>query len=190
MKYTPLFLDKLRKKDEKAYQKLYDDFFPSLVAFANKYVYDDSLSEDIVQEVLITLWQNSTKINIHTSIKSYLYSAVRNSAINYLEKKTVEEKRKEGYLFSGYIYNSEDKEFAFSQDVYYHLHNAIKHLPKKSREVIIMSLNEMSLSEIQEELNVSINTVKTNKRRAYAMLREKLKKIFLISIILLFGIMH
>ena len=178
MNYTPLFLDRLRKGDQKSYEKLYHDLFPSLVVFAKKYVSDDGLSEDIVQEVFIALWNNSSKINIHTSLKSYLYSAVRNSAINHLEKKAVEEKRKERHLFPENTFTPEEEDLLLSQDVYYHIHNAIKSLPKKSREVILMSMNELSLADIQEELNVSKNTVKTHKRRAFAMLREKLKDLF------------
>ena len=178
MNYTPIFLDKLRKADQKSYEKLYHDLFPSLVIFAKKYVGDDGLSEDIVQEVFIALWNNSSKINIHTSLKSYLYSAVRNSAINHLEKKAVEEKRKEKHLFPENTSTQEDEDLMLSQDVYHHIHNVIKSLPKKSREVIMMSLNDMSISDIQDELNVSKNTVKTHKRRAFAVLREELKKHF------------
>jgi DNA-directed RNA polymerase specialized sigma24 family protein len=37
MKYTPLFLDKLRKGDQKSYEQLYHDLFPSLLLFAKKY---------------------------------------------------------------------------------------------------------------------------------------------------------
>jgi RNA polymerase sigma-70 factor (ECF subfamily) len=174
MKYTPLFLDKLRKKNQKSFEKLYYDLFAPLVVFANKYVHDAGLSEDIVQEIMISLWNNSSKINIHTSLKSYLYTAVRNTAIKHLEKQTVAEKHLGKYLV---LKNEvEENGLLLSHDVYHRVHNAIKNLPKKSREVIMMSLNSMSTAEIADELNVSINTVKTNKRRAYEMLRKDLKK--------------
>ncbi|MCT4644209.1 MAG: RNA polymerase sigma-70 factor [Carboxylicivirga sp.] len=172
--YTPLFLDKIRKKDQKSFEKLYYDLFAPLVVFANKYVHDDGLSEDIVQEIMISLWSNSTKVNIHSSLKSYLYTAVRNSAINHLEKKAVAEKHIEKHL--AFENKTEEDHLLLSRDVYRQVHNTIKNLPKKSREVIIMSLNEMSLAEIGEELNVSINTVKSNKRRAYIIFREIFRK--------------
>lgn len=176
MSYTPLFFDKLRKGDQKSYEILYHDLFPSLVVFAKKYVGDDSVSEDLVQEIFISLWNNASKIGIHTSLKSYLYSAVRNSAINYLNKKAVEEKRLSKYLPEESLL---DEELVLSQDVYSHIYNAIKSLPKMSQEVIKMSLNGLSILDIQEELGVSKNTVKTHKRRAFAVLREKLKKLYL-----------
>lgn len=174
--YTPLFLDKLRKADQKSFEQAYHDLFPSLVLFAKKYVDDDGVSEDLVQEVFIRLWNNSAEINIHTSLKSYLYTTVRNSAINHLKQKAVEEKRiRKNYVEEAFV----DEGIALSQDVYYHIHNAIKCLPKKSQVVIRMSLNGMSIADIQDELGVSKNTVKTHKRIAFSKLREKLKNLFM-----------
>ena len=177
MKYTPLFLDKIRKGDQRSFEKLYHDLFPSLVVFAKKYVDDDSLSEDIVQEVFVKFWNNISTIDIRISIKSYLYMAVRNYAINYLNRKMVLDERINKHI--SYEMTSCDEYAMLSQDVYYHIHKAIKDLPKKSQEVIRMSMNELSIAEIQEELNVSKNTVKTHRRRAYAVLRERLKDIYL-----------
>ncbi|MCG8412455.1 MAG: RNA polymerase sigma-70 factor [Bacteroidales bacterium] len=178
MNYNSIFINQLKKKDQKSFERLYLDFFPSLVVFAQKYIPDQEISEDIVQEVFIKLWDNASKIDIHTSLKSYLYSATKNSAINYLNKKNTEERQKERYLYFEDIASQSDENNALTQDVYYHLYNAIKNLPEKSRKTIILSLNNMSLSDIKNELNISINTVKTHKRRAYSTLRKKLAKFF------------
>jgi len=185
MNYTSVFIDKLRNGDRKSYETLFYDLFPSLVLYANKYVHDDALSEDIVQEVFIVLWNNSSKINVHTSIKSYLYASVKNLAINKLDKKKTENKRKDKYLSTEFVESEnfdeikfEDDEKLLSQNVYYYVHKAIESLPKKSRDVILMSMQDMSIEDIQNKLNVSKNTVKTHKRRAYAMLRDKLKNNF------------
>jgi RNA polymerase sigma-70 factor (ECF subfamily) len=175
MNYTPLFIDKIRKGDQKSFEKLYHDLFPSLVLFAKKYVHDDALSEDIVQEVFVKLWNSIANIEIRISIKSYLYMTVRNHAINYMEREKSKDKRIQDYYLSEM--NSCDEFNMLSQDVYHHIHKAIKALPKKSREVIRLSMRELSIAEIQDELNVSNNTVKTHKRLAYATLREKLKNI-------------
>ena len=176
IKYTTLFLNKLKEGDPKSFELLYHDLFPPLVVFAKKYIGDDSVSEDLVQDVFISLWHNSSKIEIHTSLKSYLYSTVRNSAVNYLNKKAVEEKRFNKFLPEESLW---DEELTLSQDVYHHVYNAIEILPRKSQEVIRMSLNGMSISDIQEELGVSQNTVKTHKRIAFSKLREKLKNLFM-----------
>lgn len=143
--------------------------FPILVTVARRYVQDDDLSKDIVQDVMIALWCNFSNINFHTSIKSYLCSAVRNSAINQLVKKDREKSKIELY---GKIKDEGD---ALSEDFFKIIHEELDNLPNKSREVIILSMNELTMLEIKDELKVSINTVKTLKKRSYSILRNKLK---------------
>ena len=63
------------------------------------------------------------------------------------------------------------------------LHEAIKTLPRQAEKVIILALNGYKNEEIAQELGVSVNTIKTQKKRAYHALREKLGNQF-IAIIL------
>ena len=57
------------------------------------------------------------------------------------------------------------------------LYEAIKDLSEKSRDIVIMTLNGSSNIDIAKELNISVNTVKTVKLRAYRVLRKRLKGI-------------
>jgi RNA polymerase sigma-70 factor (ECF subfamily) len=173
MKYTPLFIDKLRKGDQKTFEMLYHDMFPSLVVFAKKYVDDDSLSEDIVQEVFVKFWNRMSSISIRISLKSYLYMAVRNHALDLLDKKANRGDNLNEHAFDEIT--SCDEFNMLSQDVYYQLNKAIGTLPKRSREVIKLSMNELSLAEIQDELDISRNTVKTLKRIGYSKLRNSMR---------------
>jgi len=175
MKYTPLFLDKLRKGDHKSFEQLYHDLFPPLVVFAKKYIDDDGISKDIVQEVFVKFWHNISQIDIRISLKSYLYTTVRNHSVNYLNRNMVLDNRIHDQI--SYENTSHAEYSMLSQDVYCNIHKAIKDLPKKSQEVIWLSMNGLSIAEIQEELKVSKNTVKTHKKRAYTTLREKLKNV-------------
>lgn len=176
MKYTPFFLDKIRKGDQKSFEQLYHDLYPSLVVFANKYVNDTGVSEDVVQEVFVKLWHNISEINIRISIKSYLYMSVRNSSINYLKKKAIVDKGiSESIYMNG---TSFDECTMLSQDVYHRIQKEIKEMPKKMQEVMRLSMNNLTIAEIQDELDISNNTVKTHRRIGYARLREKLKHVF------------
>jgi RNA polymerase sigma-70 factor (ECF subfamily) len=68
-----------------------------------------------------------------------------------------------------------DEGDALSEDFFKIIHEELDNLPNKSREVIILSMNELTMLEIKDELKVSINTVKTLKKRSYSILRNKLK---------------
>ena len=63
---------------------------------------------------------------------------------------------------------------------------AISLLPEKRREIILLSMSGMSEQMIADTLNISINTVKNQKTKAYASLRQELKDIS--SFVLLFGL--
>jgi RNA polymerase sigma-70 factor (ECF subfamily) len=51
----------------------------------------------------------------------------------------------------------------------------IKNLPESAREIMILALNGLRNQEIADELNISINTVKTQKKIAYSKLKQKLE---------------
>ena len=63
---------------------------------------------------------------------------------------------------------------------------AISLFPEKRREIILLSMSGMSEQMIADTLNISINTVKNQKTKAYASLRQELKDIS--SFVLLFGL--
>jgi RNA polymerase sigma factor (sigma-70 family) len=63
---------------------------------------------------------------------------------------------------------------------------AISLLSEKRREIILLSMSGMSEQMIADTLNISINTVKNQKTKAYAFLRQELKDIS--SFVLLFGL--
>jgi RNA polymerase sigma factor (sigma-70 family) len=69
-------------------------------------------------------------------------------------------------------------DFAFENEVYQLLYDAINSLPPNGKQVIELSMDGLKNKEIAKSLNISVNTVKTLKLRAYKFLREKLKKIY------------
>lgn len=62
---------------------------------------------------------------------------------------------------------------------------AISKLPKERRRVVELSMAGFSQEEIAEKMAISVNTVKTQKRKAYAFLREELKHLFIIFLVLM-----
>jgi RNA polymerase sigma-70 factor (ECF subfamily) len=66
------------KLDEKAFDYIFDTYYTGLCIFANKYVEDIDLAEDIVQELFVKIWVKRGQININNSLKSYLFQSVNN----------------------------------------------------------------------------------------------------------------
>jgi RNA polymerase sigma-70 factor (ECF subfamily) len=59
---TDTILGRIKLGDEKAFELLYRKYFARLCAFANKFVGDSNLSEEIVQEVFLKVWKNRSQL--------------------------------------------------------------------------------------------------------------------------------
>ncbi|MBN1638279.1 MAG: hypothetical protein JW866_04895 [Ignavibacteriales bacterium] len=73
-------IEKIKKGDQRAFKKLFEQFYDVLCRFSYLIIKDKFIAEDIVQNVFIKIWEIKDKLEINTSIKSYLYSAVKNSS--------------------------------------------------------------------------------------------------------------
>jgi len=169
------------------YKKLFDTFYASLCLFANKYTGDIELSKDVVQEVFIKIWKDQIALGSKDNIKSFLYTAVKNKSLDYLKRKEYKSKTKLDL----------DSESILSSQTYFEkqvlieetsrlVNEAINTLPYKCKRIIRLSLKGLGNKQISEELSISLNTVKAQKRIAYQKLRPLLKSAYLVIISFLF----
>ena len=71
------------------FKDLFNDFYPQLLSFAFKYVHNKSASEDIVQDVFLSIWNRKEFINFDEPMKPLLYKVTYNKSINYLNSNEV-----------------------------------------------------------------------------------------------------
>lgn len=167
--------DKPHPMSMEGYKSLFDTLYPPLCLFANKYLHDKDISKDIVQEVFIKIWEQKIQYLNFNAIKSYLYTSVKNRCLDHLKSK-----------YHRSVTQSPDLDFDtiacegffLTQltiiDTYSQLETALNQLPKKCEKVIRLSLNAYTNNQIAEELSISKNTVKSQKRIAYQKLRHSL----------------
>ncbi|MDE5423896.1 RNA polymerase sigma-70 factor [Ancylomarina sp. DW003] len=170
---------KIREID---FKKLFDSYFPSLCVFANKFVKDEDLSKDIVQEVFVKIWNKVDEFESEKSMKVYFYLSTKNACFDSLKK---EKKRNVSYE-SAEIIELEDKQVVneiLREETYRMLETAIGQLPDKAQEVMRLNLNGLSNTEIADELEVSVNTIKTHKILAFRKVREIFGKEFAIFLL-------
>ena len=164
-------LDRIKKGNLRAFKYFYDDFFPVLNTFALKFLSEKPDSEDVVQEAFIYFWRKREDFYSISGVKSYLYKFVKTRSINLIRdtgnKSVVDiETLKDTFFF---------KESIIEIETYELLYNSIKKLSPQEQAVIELSIDGKKNQEIAEELNISINTVKTLKKRSYNKLRIELK---------------
>jgi len=174
-------LKKLNQLSVKEYKALFNAYYTPLCLFSNKYVGNIDLSKDVVQDVFINIWKKKIVLRDEMEIKAYLYTSVKNKSLDYLKNK--HQKFRSNQTLDD-IKKLEKDSFFYKEVVIVEaseiLEKAINTLPFKCKNIIELSLKGLSNKQIAEELSVSINTIKTQKRIAYRKLRPLLKDSFLL----------
>jgi len=150
-------------------------YYSGLCAYAEKILNDPNASEDIVQDLFFTLWIKHNQIQISSSLKNYLFSAVRNRSLDYLKK----EKRKihNGDATVDLHNHSENlSTFWFAESEMEKLvEKSLNKLPPRCREIFTLSRFEgHNNQEIAEQLNISKRTVELQISNALKVLRKDL----------------
>lgn len=166
--------ERIRAGEESAFRTLFDKYAEPLLDFAFGFVGDESISEDVVQEVFINVWRNRAGLKPELSLKAYLYKAVRNQALKVLRHVKVE-RGAAGYLQSLYYTTDNPDEEYYHAELTVLLDRTIQQLPERCRTVFLMSkFDGLSYREIAQILDISVNTVKTQMGRAFTAIRRNL----------------
>lgn len=164
----------MQQGDTSALEYFFQEYMELLYYRALGYVKEPLVAEDIVQEVFIRFWDNRLELNLSVSVSAYLTRAVINACKNYLEHVSVQQKYEQHYKAE----NQEAEEFwDYDTDeleaLRERLNVFIDSLPEKCREIFILACVEgLKYREVAERLDVSVNTVKTQVKSAYAKLRS------------------
>ena len=127
----------------------------------------------MIQDVFISFWEKRDGFSNDIAIKTYLYTSVRNKCLNHLKHLAVQKKHEQQLIFeleSDYFFKTN----VIEEEAFNELYQEINNLPEGSRKVMLLALKGLKNHEIANTLNVSENTVKTQKKIAYSKLRSKL----------------
>lgn len=157
------------------FETCFKEYYSPLCNYAYSLLSDQDLSEDLVQEIFLKIWDKNP--NINSSISSYLYRAVKNASINEIKKKMQQSilpiEEIEDPIDTSFELNREQNLSAIKIKV----EKAIDNLPPRCREVFIMRRNlKMTYKEISESLNISKKTIENQMNSAIKKLRAQLNK--------------
>lgn len=156
----------------KNFEDLFNQYFNDLMGFVCGYVGDEEIARDIVHDVFLTFWNHREHLDFSRSLKSYLFTLSRNYALNYLRHRKVVAHNEEALIRE--MENIQDEWEDYDRKME-HLQAGLAALPDKQREVLIKCFVEgKRYQEIADEMDISLNTVKTHLKRAVHFLREEL----------------
>ena len=171
----------INKGEVASFKLFFESFYPTLCLFANKYLKDTDASFDIVQDAFIYIWNRREELQSINSAKSYLFKYVKNRSLNFLRDNELRNRINYEILSSEIFY----RDNLIEEEVYNTIYEAVRNLPPQGQKVIELSLDGLKNQEIADQLNITINTVKTIKLRAFQSLRKELKS----NVFVLFMIM-
>lgn len=181
---TEIFIAKINAGNESAFKTLFDKYYRQLCFFSNKIVSDEETAKDVVQEVFISFWKQKTNFENIYALIAYLYNSVRNRSLNHIEKNNNRNNLNNSQsqdVFTESDYLRKQLEAEVMEEIF----EAIKELPEQCMNIFEMSyIQKCEVKQIAEELNISVNTVKTQRLRAKKYLKERLKNVFPILIYL------
>jgi RNA polymerase sigma-70 factor (ECF subfamily) len=182
---TTDFIHDFAKGERKAFNEIYDQYFSRIYVSAIKIIVNQEEAKDITLETFNKLFGKYRDFDNLPEIRSFLYLTARNACFNYLKKlRRITEKQQQ------FIATYNDKEELANDQIegelLHAVYKAIEKLPSESRKVIeLMYLRGMKYKEIAEQLQISIETVKSQRKYALDKLRENLPTAHLLAVMVI-----
>jgi RNA polymerase sigma-70 factor (family 1) len=186
-------VNRINKGDLDVFHFLYKEYYPSLCVYAKSFTKSNEISEEVVQDIFIRLWEQRGHLDIHTSFKAYLFVSVRNSCLNHLKHLQVVNKFNEHYtrllqdaqdLFA--VSEESGDSLLIARELQEKVDQEIKLLPEQCRRIFIMSRFDcLKHQEIADKLDVTINTVHRQTSIALEKLRLALKNYLALIILII-----
>jgi RNA polymerase sigma-70 factor (ECF subfamily) len=176
-----LTFGKIKEGDIKIFEKVFRQYYMPLCLYSSGITGRKEVSEEIVQDVFYNIWKDRKNIRILRSVKNYLYGAVRNQSLRYLETLSVRERYLE------YMHHNEQtanepspQEYLEYKELEHLINITLNKLPKRRMQIFKMHRMEgKKYKEIAERFSISIKTVEAEMTKAYKTLRREIEKLYL-----------
>lgn len=165
--------------DSAVFSQLYQQYWSSLLDFAESYIPDSDTCKEIVQQLFITLYIKGSHLNIHVSLRSYLYGSLRNKILNHLRNRSTYMRHIRGASRVNVQDGGDNQveEFIDMRELKKKINNCLDRMPVKCREVYVLHKQQQyTLKKTSEILQRPVDTVEKQLRRAIHLLRDYLSE--------------
>jgi RNA polymerase sigma-70 factor (ECF subfamily) len=161
--------------DSLEFDAIYLDNFAALHRYAFTILNDKELAEEMVQQVFLKILERKEALDVHTSLKAYLFRSVNNECLNHIKHQKVK-LTYQSYTISGMGNQTETPFHKLDyKELEQQLKKAINELPEQCRTIFQLSrFEELKYAEIANQLGLSIKTVENQMSKALKRLRVDL----------------
>jgi RNA polymerase sigma-70 factor (family 1) len=177
-------LEHLALGDVRAFDCIYQQYFSKLYGAAYKRLQNRELTEEVVQELFISLWERREGLAITGTLEGYLFTSIKYLTIAQYKKNNLFEQYSASLISTENDLNFTEEMVAFDElnEAY---QKALQILPERCREVFLLKRTGLSQREISEKLDISEKTVENQMTKALKMLKESLSDYTALSILLI-----
>ena len=177
-------VQKIMSGDELAFEKLFRLFYQRLCSYAMSIVKDLDVAEEIVQDVLVSIWQTRSKLHIEHAIRPYLYKAVHNRCLNHFRHQKVKQQHQTHEMAVADAYSETTSGRLEFNELKTRVDLGMQQLPPACREVFRLSrMEQLSYKEIADFLNISVKTVENQMGKALKIMRSELSDFLVLGLI-------
>lgn len=168
---------RVREGDQHAFEELFFEYFPDLCSYALQMTNSRASAKDIVQEVFCTIWRRRRKWTIHTSLKAYLFRAVRNETLNQIDRKEHRERVREQFTVGREPHTSAQStaQSEADQELLKKVWKVVGDMPQRRRSVFVLHRKHgLTYKEIARVLDITRKTVENHMGLALDDIRENI----------------
>lgn len=168
-------LHSFKQSDVKAFEELYNRYFPALVNTAYRQLNSRQKGEDIVQNIFVDLYRRRTCIEVNVSLKAYLHQALKFRVLNEHRAEIARTKYQKS-LFLNNRCKIDFSDALETKELETKIHTSLSRLPEKCKQVFLLSRKEdLSNNDIATDLNIAVSTVEKHISKALRTLRRDLR---------------
>ena len=175
----------LKQGDESAYEMLFKLYYADLCKYAITFLRVAELAEEVVQETFMDIWEKRQEIEIRKSWRAYIFRCVHNKCLSFLARAgrmtrsdiEISEEIISHHKLACLKLDPEVLDKLFTEEMMESFQKALDELPPQCRKIFMLSRDErLSYQEISRKTGISMNTVKTQMKRALKKLRASLEQ--------------
>lgn len=161
----------LKNDNAWALEALFENYHVKVFNFCYSYLGSKEETEEVVQDVFVKVWTYREQIKSELSINGLIFKIAKNLTLNKLrDNANLRNEVSIDQLTTGGNYT---EEAVLVKELEQQLMKVIDTLPPKRKEVFVLSrFQGLSNKEISEQMNISINTVEGQMRKALKYLHE------------------
>lgn len=170
-------LAKIADGDERAFEIVFNRYYDKIFRYSLRLLQEREPAEEIVQEVMLYIWQQGQKLTAIKNLEAYLKTLTKRKAINAFKRRLLEVKVEKD-LKAGYQEGHQETEQGIvMNEARRILEQGVQLLPFQQRQVYQFCQREgLKYEEAAAKLNISHGTVQTHMKLALKFLREYIRK--------------